>query len=361
VLGSGRRITSRTVELRADRRFIVVMAVRFAATVCLLALSACGGIAERTAPAATPTVDASGIVPWIASAAGPPPTPTPSPAPTPIGLPLCRGTELRARIGFTGAAAMNVATQVVFTNHGSAPCALTGFPAHMTLLDDAGKPVNEYAVANSDEDYIPSYPNGGVALVPGTADGAARAPAVVGQAFLLVRSLALMCGHASVASVAIQLGDGSVFQVPVGFGPDNNGDCVPAGVSVSSFQEVAIPTPQPSIAPELTVAYNLPARLQPGAVLKYTVTLTNVSGHVLQFDPCPAYTEGLKGYQVIERHLLNCAVVPALGVGATRTFAMEMFVPRTSSSVGPRDVLSWDLDPPFTSENQIGPGVISTS
>lgn len=42
-----------------------------------------------------------------------------------------------------------------------------------------------------------------------------------------------------------------------------------------------------------------------------------------RFDPCPGYAEAIEGI-VIGRYELNCAVVPALTPGESRTFAMEL-------------------------------------
>jgi hypothetical protein len=111
--------------------------------------------------------------------------------------------------------------------------------------------------------------------------------------------------------------------------------------------------------PDVTVTYQLPPRLQAGSVLHYSVTLTNASGHALDFSPCPVYTESLKVFGVQERHLLNCAAAAGLAVGQARTFEMQLSVPNTPMFTSPDDYLSWSLDPPPLCRNDPAPGHIA--
>jgi len=255
---------------------------------------------------------------------------------------------------------MHQATQIVLTAHGSSPCALSGFPVAVHLLDAAGAQVDEYHVALTDSGYITTSPNRGVALAPGTPDGATGAEAAPGQAFLLLKTFALMCGHAAIRSVAVVLADGRAFTLPIGFGPASSG-CVAgtADVAVSSFQTPTLPPLPPLYRPDLTVAYSAPATLQLGATMAYSVTLTNVGDHPLVFNPCPGYTESLKGFAGVERHLLNCAAMPTLAAGASRTLAMEMRVPPTPAFPLRDTSLSWSVDLPFQSQNVAAPATIA--
>jgi hypothetical protein len=101
-------------------------------------------------------------------------------------------------------------------------------------------------------------------------------------------------------------------------------------ITVSSFQIAGYP---PVHGTDLEVAYELPVAARVATTLVYAVTLTNASGHVLTFDPCPGYTESLSAAQVDlpenagagseQRYLLNCLAAPALDIGASRTFAMR--------------------------------------
>jgi hypothetical protein len=86
-------------------------------------------------------------------------------------------------------------------------------------------------------------------------------------------------------------------------------------ITVSSFQIAGYP---PVHGTDLEVAYELPVAARVATTLVYAVTLTNASGHLLTFDPCPGYTESLSAAQVDlpenagagseQRYLLNCVV-----------------------------------------------------
>jgi hypothetical protein len=90
------------------------------------------------------------------------------------------------------------------------------------------------------------------------------------------------------------------------------------------------------------------------------MTLTNASGHVLVFSPCPGCTESLKAFGSVERHLLNCAAAPSLEPGASRTYAMEIRVAQNPAiATNQQEVLSWYIDRPFNSENASGPAMIA--
>ena len=353
----------------AQRRLRRVMRLRSVqpgrvGVAAVLSLSACGMAAPGASGGAPATssraADTPAAVPWIATAAPAVPTPTPSPLPTPTGLPMCHSRNLSARVGLAGGAALDHVTHIVFTAHAGEPCALVGFPAGVTLFDAADRVVTEYHVSLTDEGSIlQSSTNGGVALFPGLVDGANGAGSVPGQAVLYLQTMDLMCGHAVVASMAIRLSDGGSFRLPINFGPDTNGDCVPQGVELSSFQPVVIMTPYVATPTDLTVTYHLPSHLQAGSVLHYSITLTNVSGHALQFSPCPGYTESLKAFGVQERHLLNCAAASGLAAGERLTFEMQLSVPRSPRFTSPDDYLTWSLDPPLQSRNDPAPGHIA--
>ena len=191
---------------------------------------------------------------------------------------------------------MHDATEIVFTNHGTAHCSLSGFPDALVLLDAGGRRVTEHPVTLADGGYVTTYANGGVDLAPQTSDGASGADAVVGQAVIVVKTYSMMCGRTSVASVEIVLHDGTSFRVPVAFAPDTNGDCLSGSpVDVSSFQPPGYgPPAHPVPSPDVSVRITAPATAVRGAILDYTVALTNVSGHAFELAPCPAYTESLK-------------------------------------------------------------------
>jgi hypothetical protein len=79
--------------------------------------------------------------------------------------------------------------------------------------------------------------------------------------------------------------------------------------------------------------------------LRYTVTLTNPTDRPVWLRDCPSYQQAVllrDGGKAVERHLLNCAPVGAIGPGQRVTFAMVLDLP-----VGLRPgvgVLTWVLE-----------------
>jgi hypothetical protein len=127
---------------------------------------------------------------------------------------------------------------------------------------------------------------------------------------------------------------------------------------VSSFQQPGYQPAQLTTPSSLDVSISIasPARL--GTTLDYTVTLTNVSDQTLYFRRCPGYGESIKGAGiVIARYLLNCAAVPALGAGQSRTFAMELPL-KTASAVAGAYELSWLIDGPYVETEVSTPVVV---
>jgi len=320
--------------------------------VCATVLVACGAVG---AGAQRPSVSSSRptVVPWIDVAAGPEPTPTPTPPPAapPAGVPGCRSSDLRAHTGVAGAGLSHYAVQLVFTDHGGAACVLRGFPRSVRFLDASGNLVTDYPIALDDGGYITTYPNAGVELLPGVQDGGAEDRAVAGQAFLQLQTLDVLCGHATVAAVLVVLSDGGTFRFDTGFGPDLYPDCVSPTQyppMMSSFQIPGYPAPsvESTPQPDLGVAISVSGAAHLGKTLDYTVTLTNVSGRTLAFDPCPGYTQSIKSV-VVARYLLNCSAVPTLNPGESRTFAMELRVGTNGALGAGRYPLDWSIDAPF--------------
>jgi hypothetical protein len=84
--------------------------------------------------AAVIAVAVAGAAPAIASA---PPAQAPA-------TPMCTTSQLTASLGGSDAAAGNLYTYLVLTNHGSTTCHLTGYPG-VSLLDSAGRQIGEPA------------------------------------------------------------------------------------------------------------------------------------------------------------------------------------------------------------------------
>ncbi len=147
----------------------------------------------------------------------------------------------------------------------------------------------------------------------------------------------------------VTLEDGGTFRLATGVPTDQYGDCQSPKQSppiMSSFQLPGYPPAQTTPPTDLDVSVSVAGSVRNGGTLDYSVTLTNVSGHTLRFDPCPGYAEAIKGI-AIARYELNCAVVPALAPGESRTFAMELSLtnaPRVDDGTYPLD---WLIDLPF--------------
>ena len=293
---------------------------------------------------------AGGIVPWIDTPAGPEPTPTPLPTPSspPAGLQVCRSSDLAANPGQGGGGLGHYGMPLIFTNRGTRPCTLRGFPTSVHLLDAGGHGVTQYRLALVDGGYIPSYANAGVELLPGIASGGPNDP-VSGQAYLLLQMAVPVCGSAQVATVVVTMRDGGLFRFHAPFGGVQVPGCAPTQqypVMVSSFQQPGYQPPTQTTPPsniEVSISAPSPGRL--GGELDYTVTLTNISHQILYFTPCPGYGEAIKGV-VVGRYLLNCAAVPSLRAGESRTFAMALPLPKVAPTVSTY-LLSWLIDGPY--------------
>jgi hypothetical protein len=107
----------------------------------------------------------------------------------------------------------------------------------------------------------------------------------------------------------------------------------------------ALPEPPPSPLEGLTATIALPPTAVAGRPLRYTVTLTNPTQRPVSLRDCPNYKQAVLlevDGKAVERHLLNCAPVGAIGPGQRVTFAMVLELPaRLRPGVG---VLSWVLE-----------------
>jgi hypothetical protein len=298
----------------------------------------------------TPPVSPSaGIVPWIDTPAGPDPTPAPLPTPSgpPAGLQVCRSSDLITHAGAGGGGLGHYGVPLIFTDRGATPCALGGLPSSVQFLDAHGRRVTEYRAALADGGYMGTYPNGGVELLPGISSGGPNDP-VRGQAFLVLQMDNPICGSASVAVEVVTLRDGDVFRFDAPFGGEQVPGCVSTQqypVMVSSFQQPGYQPAQIIPPSNLEASISVRSSVRLGGTLGYTVTLKNISDQTLYFTSCPGYGEAIKGV-VIARYLLNCAAVPSLRAGQSRTFAMEL--PLTTATAAPGTYpLSWLIDSPF--------------
>src|SRR2546430_791718 len=91
-----------------------------------MASAACGGAGVAGSSARSPSPE--GVVAWIAVPAPLYEPPPERPVRYPTSAPPCRAGDLRMTHQRDGAAAGNVAETFTFTNVGSTPCLLRGYP-----------------------------------------------------------------------------------------------------------------------------------------------------------------------------------------------------------------------------------------
>lgn len=80
----------------------------------------------------------------------------------------------------------------------------------------------------------------------------------------------------------------------------------------------------------LRVSLAVPAQITAGSTLSYTVTLTNSGPSPFVFATCPTYSEMLgsaTGQISQAAYTLNCSEGGPIGVGGSRTYAMQIQVP----------------------------------
>lgn len=80
----------------------------------------------------------------------------------------------------------------------------------------------------------------------------------------------------------------------------------------------------------LRVSIGVPPQIAAGSLLSYTVTLTNTGPSPFVFATCPTYSEMLgsvTGQISQAAYTLNCSDGGPIGVGGTRTYAMQIRVP----------------------------------
>jgi Protein of unknown function (DUF4232) len=333
-----------TIRRRSRRR-----RSRQAAWVGLGALTLAGAVvagwAVRPAPAPpvsprpTPTttvvpVPAGQLVPWIPAPARPTPDHTPGPPEVPPGTPACAARQLRASTTSWDAATGTVAGSVTFTSRGAASCFLEGYPT-IQLLDRHGK---------------------ALALVGGRLSTSYQAPRPVlvrpGLAPRVEFHWSNWCGpDPGPISVRVTLPHGGSLIPTVEPGPGMNLGLTPRCDAPGSPSDlgrgpfVAEPVePPPDPLADLEVRATLPPSAVAGQPLRYTVTLTNPTATSVSLRDCPSYEQGVSlesGGEAVERHLLNCIPVTAIGPGQAVTFAMVLELPATLPPG--RGVLTWKL------------------
>ncbi len=312
-----------------------------AAGVVLLGLALVGAVivARASSPAPsgpvappTPTTQApafpGGIVPWIPAPSRP--AAPARPAAVPPGTPACTADRLGATVGWEGATGSLVGS-VRFTSRRGAVCALNGYPT-IQLLDQHGR-VLPTRTGRSGRSQVT-----GVLVRPGAAATVAFVwrnwcgpqPGLVGL------RVTLPGGGTLVPTIA--------GGTPRGLTARCDAPGAPSSLSRGPFA-AELPEPPPSPLEGLTATIGSPPAAAAGRPLRYTVTLANPTQRPVSLRDCPSYMEAVllrNDGKAVERHLLNCALVRAIGPGQRVTFAMVLDLPaRLRPGAG---VLTWVVE-----------------
>jgi len=168
----------------------------------------------------------------------------------------------------------------------------------------------------------------------------------------LVIAVAGACLSASVTDVLIGFPQGG-GQLRVYLGGQFSPSTASAGCAGGPYLPTAFWS-QPSVTPAATprlstiqASIDAPRTAHVGDHVRYLVRLSNPTSTTVTLNPCPTYTEGLKGIAGgVHTYVLNCATVPSIRAGETVTF--EMFIDVPASPVpaggGSPSVLTWGCD-----------------
>ncbi len=280
---------------------------------------------------------ATGAVSWIPAPAPPTTSTTSTTTATLVPAPPCSASLLRSRVGPGGAGLGNYVVTVYLTNTGKTTCRLSGYPT-LTAIAASGERV-------------------GVKTWHGTYFGNMTAadlhPGARGEFLLAGVDACLNAPTTTVPPIVYRA-------VVIGL-PNNAGSFTTKSFPLCGYtdgfweSQLGVTPPVPGVfvpAPgtraSLQARVELPARIEGGHVLHYTVVLSNPDSRAVSFSPCPGYTEFLtlvNGSRVQVHtwsYELNCQAIGRLEAGETATFAMEMTVPQVSQVWVAK--FSWELD-----------------
>lgn len=224
---------------------------------------------------------------------------------------------------------------LIATNIGSAVCSLVGTPRAASVATSSGRrvPVALHATqlpGGADTDLRP----GGQARLPVQYEGPEAGA----------------CTAELPQSLRLTLPAGGT--VAVTHPPFPTVSC--PSLAVGTFFVVGADKPLPMPLDALQVTLHLPATVQAGTVLSYTVTLTNPTKQPISLVPCPGYwAHGFINGESVVHDQLNCDGITAIGSGNSVTFAMRIPVPAAPDPGAP---LYWHLDTPASQDGGITPG-----
>ena len=244
----------------------------------------------------------------------------------------CRAAQLRVSQGRSGVGLGNRLEELVFTNLGTSPCLLRGYP---TISAEPPVGARRLLRVRRGGTYfgrlVPADlpPGGHVFLDFGTSNCGCRCQG--GRTPVRYHHLVFTLPT-----------DESVHAERVSI----TEDCF---MSMSEFglpPRYSQPRARPGSAGTLHARLRLPAVVRAGTTLSYTVTLSNPTRRTVVLRPCPGYTEGLYVSGLVVRHsfALDCDSVHAIPAHGQVSYAMQLVVPRKAAAGTAK--LGWNLDTP---------------
>jgi hypothetical protein len=247
----------------------------------------------------------------------------------PTSAPPCRAGQLRVRQGRSGVGLGNELEELVFTNVGTRPCLLRGYPK-VAGETPAGR--REELHAQRGGTYfgrlVPSKlpPGGHVFLDFATSRGCdlGRKPAVHYRHLVFtLRQGGSVRGRVTITKVC--------------------------GLSTTGFglpERYAEFRAAPETAGTLNARLRLPRGVRAGTTLRYSVILSNPTSTAVVFHRCPGYTEGLYAPGVVSRgsFALNCDSVSSIPAHRHVRYAMKLKVSRRTPAGLAK--LGWNVNTP---------------
>lgn len=306
------------------------------------------------APPATagPSAGTERAIPWLDQPVAVPPEPTPITITPPPGIMPCAARGLTALLTGFGYGMGTTYTSMRITNTSAGTCYLQGTPGAQ-VIDGQGRIVLDGTKATGAVPVAPGVMGADpvVVLVHGASTDLAIGwsdwcgPAIKGPfsfAIVLPRDGGRLAAtwargvQALQAAVTCMGGSSSEVFSPGPFAPPP--DALPA-------------SPEPTPSPLQVAIGNLATGALPlGAPIRYTVTLTNVTGAPLDLrafaggTTCPTYEEQVlaKSSASAQAYTLNCSSLGPIAPGTSVTFAMQM---STAGLTAGNYVLAWTLAP----------------
>jgi len=307
----------------------------------LLGLAGCASIAATSSSANS----SSPVIPWLPTR---PPTPTQPPL-----APPCQADGLRASLFLQGATG-NLTGAAIIRNVSGTPCSLLGRAgARFEGAAAASTPVHVFQSPAPAPDLSAVY----------DAPSSLRALAL-GRAAAVELFWGNWCPPDTAVTTAGTPPEALVLVLPAGRGelrlplqraPRCDAPGAPSSISVTPFLRRGRYLPGSSHLPLAAAFFGVPgpqSKLTPpalhvrrGGLLRYMISLTNISTQPFRFKSCPVYVEDFAGTgkAIREFWVLNCRPMGTLRPGGRAVFAMVIHIPR-DAALG-LHVIFWELAP----------------